>query len=439
MSTKRRNLIVNYIPSHLKEEQLYELFSSVGAIKSLRIMRNSDSSGKGYGFVEYQTHASAEIAIKQFDGLKLGKKQLKVAYARPGGSREGCNLFVKNLPCTWTTEKLNTEFGYYGELLECRVLSTNDFQSRRCGFVRFDLPRDAHAAMKGMNGQIPEDGNFQIKVSHATKRGRSSNDRSNSNNSRNQLLDDQNEPAYNSRRLPNHEVNISFQNTNYSASTPFAFPGAPGPGPVGDSVMRRGNSEFYGQPGFVAPPQQPQYDAFRAYEYGSSPSLGSQPPSEASMPVQQSYTSPQRLPNSTHRPSQTRNSAHFLHKSTEESRSSNSLFESAAESQPPSSTEPSRSPSSRFLSESAKESSPQCSKGGSHIIMLANLPTFLEELHLQHICRKYGEVSKILIQRDNNDNNLGCAEVTFVTLESKEAALKGLNGCVMCDKTIICH
>lgn len=71
--------------------------------------------------------------------------------------------------------------------------------------------------------------------------------------------------------------------------------------------------------------------------------------------------------------------------------------------------------------------------------MLANLPTFLEELHLQHICRKYGEVSKILIQRDNNDNNLGCAEVTFVTLESKEAALKGLNGCVMCDKTIICH
>jgi len=364
-------------------------------------MRNSDSSGKGYGFVEYQTHASAEIAIKQFDGLKLGKKQLKVAYARPGGSREGCNLFVKNLPCTWTTEKLTEEFGYYGELLECRVLSTNDFQSRRCGFVRFDLPRDAHAAMKGMNGQIPEDGNFQIKVSHATKRGRSSN----SNNSRNQqekLVDDQNEPAYNSRRLPNHEVNISFQNTNYSASTPFAFPGAPGPGPVGDSVMRRGNSEFYGQPGFVAPPQQPQYDAFRdPYEYGSSPSLGSQPPSEAPMPVQQSYTSPQRLQNSTHRPPQTRNC-------------------------------------SRFLSESAKESSP-CSKGGSHIIMLANLPTFLEEPHLQNICRKYGEVSKILIQRDNNDNNLGCAEVTFVTLESKEAALKGLNGCVMCDKTIICH
>jgi len=387
-------------------------------------MRNSDGSGKGYGFVEYQTHAAAECAIKQFDGLRLGKKQLKVAYARPGGSREGCNLFVKNLPCTWTTEKLNEEFGQYGELLECRVLSTNDFQSRRCGFVRFDLPRDAHAAMKAMDGRIPEDGNFQIKVSHATKRGRGGN----SNNPR-----IRNEPAYHSRRFPNHEANTSYQNNDYSASAPFAFPGTPVPGPMGDSLLGLGNSQFYGQPGFAAPPQQPQCDAFRDPHAYGPPQLGSQTLSNAPMPIKQSYTSPQRLPNSTHTLSQrqSQNSSRFPRKSPEESQSSSSLFDSAAESQPPIN-------GSRCLSECDKEPSPS-SADGSHTIMLANLPLFLEEFHLQHICRKYGEVSKIHIQRDNNDVNVGCAEITFVTLESKEAALKGLNGCVMCDKTIICH
>lgn len=415
-STTRRNLIINYIPSDLKEEQLYELFSSVGGIKSLRIMRNSDGSGKGYGFVEYQTHASAECAIAQFDGLRLGKKQLKVAYARPGGSREGCNLFVKNLPCTWTTEKLNEEFGKYGELLECRVLSTNDFQSRRCGFVRFDLPRDAHAAMKAMDGKIPADGNFQIKVSHATKRGRGGN----SNN-----LRIRNEPAYHSRRFPSHEANGSYQNTNYKTSTPFTFPNAPGPGPIGDSMMGIGNSEFYGQPGFAALPQQPQYDAFRdPHAYGSS-QLGSQALSKAPMPVKQSYTSPQRLSDSKLRLSQIQNQNCSLFDSA------GSVLDSAAESQPPIN-------GPRSLSECDNEPSPS-STNESHTIMLANLPIFLEELHLEHICRKYGKVTKIVIQRDNNDVNLGCAEVTFCTLESKEAALKGLNGCVMCDKTIICH
>ena len=36
--------------------------------------------------------------------------------------------------------------------------------------MRFDLPRDAQNALREMNGFIPRDGNFQIKVTHATKR-----------------------------------------------------------------------------------------------------------------------------------------------------------------------------------------------------------------------------------------------------------------------------
>jgi len=95
---RRRNLIVNYIPSSLQEDQLYDLFATVGPIKSLRIMRNADGTGKGFGFVEYNSYKHAAEGIKKLNGLTMWGKTMKVRYAKLGSSREGCNLFVQNIP-----------------------------------------------------------------------------------------------------------------------------------------------------------------------------------------------------------------------------------------------------------------------------------------------------------------------------------------------------
>jgi len=79
---------------------------------------------------------------------------------------------------------------------------------------------------------------------------------------------------------------------------------------------------------------------------------------------------------------------------------------------------------------------PENQKESSRSIVLTNLPTFLQEDHIKSLCTKYGKVIKINVQRDNNENSLGCAEVVFDHSKAKKAALAGLNGCVICNKTV---
>lgn len=390
---RRRNLIVNYIPSHLQEDQLYDLFATVGPIKSLRIMRNADGTGKGYGFVEYQHQCDALQAIEEFDGKAMKNKNLKVAFARPGGSREGCNLFVKNLPTSWTTDKLTEVFGRFGDLLECRVLSTNDRQSRRCGFVRFDLPRDAQDALREMNGFIPSDGNFQIKVTHATKRSHG--------NDNNQTRNHQGPPPR------QQQPNRGQRGFNFNANAPnYRYP------PTGSHNGSQAQEAYqprdcgYGSRGYEFDPMfyQTQYgsrDGFgpRVNDFEYTPgSYGMRPgPNPEIMPPigVQDPTSVLSRPN----------------------QDSHNGFEQSI----------------------PVEQAIQTDNADDCTVMLASLPVFLDEHHINHICSKYGTIVNVVMQKDNNGNSLGCAVVTFATLAEKNAALEGLDGCEMCNKRIVCQ
>jgi len=382
---KKRNLIVNYVPGYMEEEQLFALFAECGQIKSLRIMRNPDGTGKGYGFVEFYHSESAEKAIEQLDGLRLGKKRLKVAFARPGGSRDGCNLFVKNLPMTWDTSRLAEEFSRYGELLECRVLSTSDSQSRRCGFVRFNMPRNAQSAIANMNGYIPPDGNFQIKVAPATKRYQ----------------------QYNQ-----NPVGQSYQ--SHQEQKQYGYPPVQqqyDPSPVGQSYQPHQEQRQYGYPPVQ---QQYQYEPYRHRDY--------QPP-------QSREWNQQSDPNRSQFPYQYQPDLASLSQEEEPFR--------------PTSASPSRSDQGVTLVQQSLRSCNIVSEQyipedqeESRSIVLTNLPTFLQEDHVKHLCAKYGKVVKINIQRDNNSNSLGCAEVVFDHSNAKKAALEGLNGCVVWNKKI---
>jgi len=294
------------------------------------------------------------------DGLRLGKKRLKVAFARPGGSRDGCNLFVKNLPMTWDTSRLAEVFSRFGELLECRVLSTNDSQSRRCGFVRFNLPRNAQAAIRNMNGYIPPDGNFQIKVAPATKRYQ------------------QHKQQHGGSPPQNYQVSQPLEQFQYHPYRNSEY---------SSQQMRQWNQ-----------PPNTNRNPF-LYEY--------QPPTD-----QESEQEIFRYPSS---PSSDSLSTHTG------SLAQRTLIQQSLD-------------SNNIVNE---DYSPDDQEEGSKRILLTNLPTFLQEEHVKHLCAKYGKISEINIQRDNNANSLGCAEVIFEKAESKRAALEGLDGCVVCDKTII--
>jgi len=167
----KTNLIINYIPPTLTENELVSIFSEAGPVESVRIMKNFDGTGKGYGFVKFRHSGDAEEAIKKFDGMFILGKNLKVAFSRPGASRDNANLFVTHLPFEWTSTYLGQHFSMFGEVVEARVLERNG-TSRLCGFVRFNKSEDALHALQHRHGWNPPGAHRPLKVTIVQKERR---------------------------------------------------------------------------------------------------------------------------------------------------------------------------------------------------------------------------------------------------------------------------
>lgn len=77
------NLIVNYIPNELGDDELTELFKQYGPIASARVIVNVHTrESKGYGFVKFMDVRSAQRAIQCMNGFAIYGKRLKVTIAR---------------------------------------------------------------------------------------------------------------------------------------------------------------------------------------------------------------------------------------------------------------------------------------------------------------------------------------------------------------------
>jgi len=161
---KQTNLIVNYLPSEMDQDEFKAFFAAVGEIESAALMKNDDGTSRCFGFVKYFQPADAELALGTFDGYVLQGKKLKIRFARPGGSRAKCKLFVGNLPIFWTDMHLKYTFEEFGEILELKVLRNDDGRSRRCGFVRYDMHHSAQRAIQARNGWTPSRASSPLRV-----------------------------------------------------------------------------------------------------------------------------------------------------------------------------------------------------------------------------------------------------------------------------------
>ena len=153
------NLIINYLPQTLTDEEYRSMFLSIGPIKSAKIIRDKATGySYGFGFVDYQHPSDADRAIQTLNGLQLQNKRIKVAKARMGGENiKGANLYVRNLPISWTEVELNKLFDPYGKIIQSRVLvDLNTGVSKRVGFVLYNTRGEADAAIRSLSGTTPE-------------------------------------------------------------------------------------------------------------------------------------------------------------------------------------------------------------------------------------------------------------------------------------------
>ncbi|KAB1259648.1 ELAV-like protein 3 [Camelus dromedarius] len=177
----KTNLIVNYLPQNMTQDEFKSLFGSIGDIESCKLVRDKitasqawvwEDTGKyrevivlvlptgqslGYGFVNYSDPNDADKAINTLNGLKLQTKTIKVSYARPSSaSIRDANLYVSGLPKTMSQKEMEQLFSQYGRIITSRILVDQvTGVSRGVGFIRFDKRIEAEEAIKGLNGQKP--------------------------------------------------------------------------------------------------------------------------------------------------------------------------------------------------------------------------------------------------------------------------------------------
>lgn len=166
----KTNLIVNYLPQTMSQEEIRSLFVSFGDVESCKLIRDKvTGQSLGYGFVNYIKQEDAEKAISSLNGLRLQNKTIKVSVARPSSeSIKGANLYVSGLPKTMTQPELEVLFSPYGKIITSRILCDNiTGLSKGVGFIRFDQRHEADRAIKELNGTIPKNATDPIIVKFA--------------------------------------------------------------------------------------------------------------------------------------------------------------------------------------------------------------------------------------------------------------------------------
>lgn len=84
------NLYIGNLDYTIKEQQLTELFESIGEVSSVKIITDKMTGrSKGFAFVEMPNTEEAETAIASLNGKPLNSRQITVTEARPRTENSG--------------------------------------------------------------------------------------------------------------------------------------------------------------------------------------------------------------------------------------------------------------------------------------------------------------------------------------------------------------
>ncbi|XP_046896011.1 embryonic polyadenylate-binding protein-like isoform X3 [Hypomesus transpacificus] len=166
------NVYIKNFSEDYTDDRLKGVFSQFGRTMSVRVMVDERGRSRGFGFVNYENHEDAQMAVEEMNGKELNGKVLYVGRAQKRLERQGelkrkfeqikqeriqryqgVNLYVKNLDDGINDEKLRKEFAPYGTITSAKVM-TDGGHSKGFGFVCFSSPEEATKAVTEMNGRI---------------------------------------------------------------------------------------------------------------------------------------------------------------------------------------------------------------------------------------------------------------------------------------------
>ncbi|CAB3221916.1 unnamed protein product [Arctia plantaginis] len=154
----RTNLYIRGLSQNTTDKDLVQMCQMYGNIISTKaILDKNTNKCKGYGFVDFETIASAEAAVKglQAKGVQAQMAKVGIWFLRRLNrqqEQDPTNLYMANLPPHFKENDVDQLLAKFGQVVSTRILRDPHGQSKGVGFARMESREKCEQIIQMFNG-----------------------------------------------------------------------------------------------------------------------------------------------------------------------------------------------------------------------------------------------------------------------------------------------